>query len=202
MTFADLPSWLQVALGTLGLLSIWVAFQAWRSAESTAKQTASFGRQQARAYLGMVNPTLHHAPTEIEAGVFTQSIPFIAIFTMKNAGITPALNVRLESFLTLAEHPRVRSAGVPPLQKPPPGVVILPGDSAVYSVASSHLLTEEQVKGLVTGTLAIYFWGRCTYSDVFGKNAETTWRYYWNFPAIAGRDPEELLPEEAGYVMT
>ena len=114
--------------------------------------------------------------------------PF-CVLVCKNAGQTPAYNVRVYAQLSVIEPKNESTLIVPPLQ------------AGMYSVLGPNVgmrsprslnrnLTAGEIADIRTGMKAIYLFGRIEYRDAFKKNRFTTFRMMysgvWPLTAPAG----------------
>jgi hypothetical protein len=108
----------------------------------------------------------------------------IIVMTVRNAGHTPANNVVHVQNSVFREFP---------LTAPLPDFVEIPPDQdvvSVFSLAPGGVLTKnwvyptrftaEEVERLRNATAAIYVYGRITYTDIFGIERTTDYRYRHN----------------------
>ncbi len=121
-------------------------------------------RRQLRAYIHNISGIVR----DVEAG----KKPFFRI-EIKNHGQTPAYRVRHTGMYTLAHFPWTDCADLPEAKSV---TVMGPTSNSFLALTSDQVLTDEQLNGIKDGSLAIYFEGRVSYDDVFGKPHTTDYR--------------------------
>jgi len=166
---APMPLADEVALGALlvGLAQAVALIWTVLLARSTA-------RRQLRAYVGPETFDLLSG-TAIQPPVPAKADEPGCIVVCRNAGQTPAYDVRLHAEITVIEPKNENSLVFPPLQ-PALYSVLGPNVSMNSPRNLSRNLTAGEIAEIRTGARAIYVFGRIEYRDAFKKSHFTTFR--------------------------
>jgi hypothetical protein len=139
----------------------------------TFKETRSTSRRELRAYIFPENVGIYcliNQIPKVENGKVGSTVH------IKNTGQTPAYNVRHVSHLAIWEQSDEAAliadtlVGAPSNSMPPGGIV-------TASRRMKDKLTRQQQAGLKNGKLAIYVFGRIEYTDAFGNDQFTVYKF-------------------------
>lgn len=161
---------LQLVLGVAGTWLIWETLKATRAAVKEANDATEAARSaiqvtergmrlELRAYVGIDSANvIDFGPSKV----------FEAQVVLRNAGSTPAKQFRTVFKVGLVNWPL---ADLPDLGEidGSSGRELLPGATTKISNQFVSALTPDQFRAVRAGQLAIVFYGKCAYEDVFGK---------------------------------
>ena len=156
-----------VVVGVLQWLTYRIQTRQLKQTNNIMKDTAE---RQLRAYIGVPGGTiqLQKNPDGVKAHVMVNS---------KNAGQTPAYNVRSWIALQIATFPLNEILVQPPPDAKYPISILSPGSE--HSLFNDIIITSEQLLLLGTTQATIYVYGKILYKDVFGKEWFTKYRFLY-----------------------
>ena len=137
------------------------------AAERTAGTLEANARIELRSYLGISEVGVQ----DVEAG----KRPLIRAI-LRNSGRTPAKNVKTVYHAAMYP-PGIGLLAPLPNDKEPSNGVLGSGDDKLLSINLTVDLTNEHVDALRSDALRIYFWGICTFEDVFGDTWSVPFQY-------------------------
>lgn len=127
-------------------------------------------------------------PPQVGPWRYRPDIGPAAMIVIKNSGQTPAYDVVHYGNICLREYQP--SPDLPPQHYIPTATkVAMPPDGKTSKFVNMlQPLTNEEIDQLRIGTHALYFYGKITYKDIFGKKRFTNFRYFHNgFIGILGQ---------------
>lgn len=139
----------------------------------TFKETRSTSRRELRAYIFPENVGIYCLINQIPE---TENGKIGSTVHIKNTGQTPAYNVKHVSHLAIWEQADEVNlvpdslVGAPSNSMPPGGIV-------TASRRMKTKITKRQQSGLNKGKLAIYVYGRIEYTDAFGNDQFTLYKF-------------------------
>ena len=153
------------ALVTLTFAYVVVSVLLWLSVQSQVKLARDTAQRQLRAYVGVETGSV----AAIGLGVFRASI------TVKNAGLTPAHNVRHFGELILGSLPEPSTLPEMDESQGASAYVLLPGGE-MYAGATSDVLTTEDWSRIGSKQATLYAYGTILYIDAFQQKRVSTYR--------------------------
>lgn len=162
-TNVRLSLWIMILsfFGTAGL--IWTLYETWRT-----------NRRELRAYVFVDSMAVHGRRTKRWALQF-RGIPMSQV-VIKNAGATPAFKVvhwGEAEFRPVAEEELLT---IPKLQRLAHTNAVPPGGLA-QKTRDVRKLSRSEIAAFRRGELVLYVWGRIEYTDAFGADHFTTYRF-------------------------
>jgi hypothetical protein len=146
-------------------------------------------RQQMRAFVYLDRGSIFNVPSPLNplsiyrptgAEVVSPAEGPLAQLIIKNTGSTPAYRVEHWGNIFVADYPLTQS--LPRDKKTPtaPTSAIPPGGINTKSVKIPERLTEAEIAGLRTGTMAIWVYGEIIYWDAFRRRRVSRYRLFHN----------------------
>jgi hypothetical protein len=125
-----------------------------------------------------INPLPGYQPTGAQL-VSREEGP-LAIIRIKNTGNTPAYQVRHRAVIAVGPYPR--EGKLPPIDRnaPAPYASLPPGGITTKMIKAPHPLTDAQILGVRTGTIAIWVYGEIQYRTAFRQKRKTEFRLFHN----------------------
>lgn len=161
----------QVFVGVAGLAgllaTVLYARAAWKAAQGTLDHNKAATQQQLRAYVGMDGGHLRN---------FDGAKSMQAQLRFKNAGTTPAYNVRLRGGMFIADHPNGTMLFKDLADHRQPPKMVLPG--GLFSKTESGRPPPEMLVKLLDGRAVVFVYGFITYDDAFGVQHHTNYRLF------------------------
>jgi hypothetical protein len=203
-------NWVQIFVGTAGFLALLYSLRLNRDATKAASKAADAAdraiavasdaaERQLRAYLGVT-------PIRVDAiGLSTGGCR--ALVWVRNAGVTPAFNVRSIASLDIFPWPLPRDFKFPPLvfSDDPSVVTNFPGDDEKANnllPSNSRVFSAEELAEArkPNGNMKLYAFGFVEYDDVFKQTQRTTKFCFaiMPLPGFGNGDGESL--RRAGYI--
>jgi hypothetical protein len=108
------------------------------------------------------------------------SIPPKLVMIVKNCGQTPALEMTCQSDVIFGAYPPINiNFSVGPASSPESCGALGPGVVITHDHPLASPMSSEQLAGIRSETVAIYFYGYMSYRDVFKKWHRTNFRVYY-----------------------
>ena len=172
--------WVTAAYTVVTTVSlVLLAWQIKIGRESAEKQLRAYVVPDVISIVNVVNPLPDEAdpPPQTDARVSRPKIGPRARIQIKNAGQTPAHNMRHWGDMSFRELPLTGSLSERGRTGRHHPIVLGPGIVASKNFGDMPELTDEQASWLRNGTYAIYVHGEILYTDAFGKDRRTTYRF-------------------------
>lgn len=171
-------------LNGLSLIAVALALSLTVQSNRIARETM---KRSLRAYLTV---------TKFEISGFQPNTPLILNAEVVNGGSTPAQILEWAYTANVFHDPISEEAfSVPLMPNPPTRSTVGPAGSIKLHIPTPAMPYSDFLK-LSSGFGTLYFWGRIRYTDIFGDDHETVYRYTFE-PKVGG-----IAPTNAGNYST